>query len=146
MWIGGLENHKNAFWGQNFCYGKGSVTWGVVMMEHSFVCKVWSYAFSEPIKDIFINNSVHSLSWRKKFLVNFVFCQKTNQHWNQIHLLIWAFFGRGEFLVCHSSLCLLVSWSYSKIHDSSPVITRLNKSCSLVILSSRSRHLFIDAF
>ena len=33
------------------------MTWGVVMMEHPFVCNVWSqanYPFSEPFKDIFI--------------------------------------------------------------------------------------------
>ena len=38
-------------------------------------------------------------------------------------LLILAFFGRGELLVCHSELCRLVSGSYSKIHVSSPVMT-----------------------
>ena len=34
-----------------------------------------------------------------------------------------AFFGRGELLVCHSSLCRLVSGSFSNTHYSSPVIT-----------------------
>ena len=43
-------------------------------------------------------------------------------------LLIRSFFGRGEFAVCHSLLCLLVSGSCLEIHDSSPVITRLKKS------------------
>ena len=42
-------------------------------------------------------------------------------------LFILAFFGRGEFLVCHSELCRLVSESYSKIHVSSPVMTCLKK-------------------
>jgi hypothetical protein len=37
-------------------------------------------------------------------------------------LLILAFFGRGELLVCHSELCRLVSGSYSKIHVSTPVM------------------------
>jgi len=32
-------------------------------------------------------------------------------------LIILAFFGRGELLVCHSELCRLVAGSYSKIHD-----------------------------
>jgi len=43
-------------------------------------------------------------------------------------LLILAFFGRGDLLVCHSELCRLVSGSYSKIHDSSPVMTCLKKN------------------
>ena len=38
-------------------------------------------------------------------------------------LLILAFFGRGELLVCQSELCRLVSRSYAKIHDSSLVMT-----------------------
>ena len=35
------------------------MTWGVVMMEHSFVCNVCSYAngpFSEPCKEVFIKH------------------------------------------------------------------------------------------
>ena len=36
-------------------------------------------------------------------------------------LLILAFFKCSELLMCHSELCRLVSGSYSKIHDSSPV-------------------------
>ena len=37
--------------GQNFYDGEGSMTWDVVMMQHPFVCNVWSHAndrFSEP--------------------------------------------------------------------------------------------------
>ena len=48
----------NVILSQKFCDGEGSVTRGVVMMEHPFVCNVWSHAsdlFSEPIKDVFIN-------------------------------------------------------------------------------------------
>ena len=44
-------------------------------------------------------------------------------------LLILAFFGRGELLMCHSELCRLVSGSYSKIHDSSHVLRCLKKNC-----------------
>ena len=42
-------------------------------------------------------------------------------------LLIFAFFGRGELLVCHSELRRLVSRSYSKIQVSSLVTTCLKK-------------------
>ena len=45
------------------------------------------------------------------------------------YLLILAFLWRCELLVCHSELCRLFSGSYSKIHDSSPVMTCLKKNC-----------------
>ena len=56
-----------------------------------------------------------------------------------LDLLIWAFFGRGEWEVCHSELCLLVVGSYSKTQVSSPVITHCRKSGSLVTQSKSSR-------
>lgn len=40
-WIGRLGNHRNAFYSQKYYYGEDSVTWGVVIMEHPFVCNVW---------------------------------------------------------------------------------------------------------
>ena len=43
------------------------------------------------------------------------------------NLLILAFFRHSELLVCHSKLCPLVSGSYLKINDSSPVMTCLKK-------------------
>ena len=58
-------------------------------------------------------------------------------------LLILAFFGRGELLVCHSELCRLVSGSYSKIHVSSPVMTCLKKFLSFSMHSRMSRHTFL---
>ena len=57
-----------------------------------------------------------------------------------LDLLILAFLGRGEFAVCHSRLWLFVSGSYSKIHDSLPVISRMYNSGSLSRRSRRSRH------
>ena len=57
-----------------------------------------------------------------------------------LDVLILSFLGRGEFVVCHSRLGRFVSGSYSKIHDSSPVITRLKNSGSLSRPSRRSRH------
>jgi len=56
-----------------------------------------------------------------------------------LDLIIRAFFGRGDWEVCHSELCLLVVGSYSKIQVSSPVITRCRKSGSLVTRSKSSR-------
>ena len=48
-----------------------------------------------------------------------------------LDLFIQAFFGQGDWEVCHSELCLLVVGSYSKTQVSSPVITHCRKSGSL---------------
>ena len=56
-----------------------------------------------------------------------------------LDLLIRAFFGRGDWEVCHSELCLLVVGSYLKTQVSSPVITHCRKSGSLVTRSKSSR-------
>lgn len=45
--------------------------------------------------------------------------------------------------LCHSSLCLLVSGSYSKLLDC-PLIA--NETCSLATLSKKSRHFFRLSF
>ena len=57
-----------------------------------------------------------------------------------LDLLILTFLEWGEFAVCHSWLWRIVSGSYSKIHDSSPVIKWLKNSGSLSRWSRRSRH------
>jgi len=67
-------------------------------------------------------------------------CQKKISIDLILDLLILAFLGREEFAVCHSLLWRFVSGSYSKVHDSSPVITRLKNSGSLSRRSRRSRH------
>ena len=57
----GLGNYRNAFWGQNFFDEDAKVTWGIVMMEHQFVCNVLSHAnarFSEPFKDVLIKKKL----------------------------------------------------------------------------------------
>ena len=49
------------------------MTWGIVVMEHPFVCSAWSHSndpFSELFKDVYIKNLVDSLSWRNKFCVD----------------------------------------------------------------------------
>ena len=56
--------------------------------------------------------------WKKQISVVLIF-----------YLLVFAYFGRGDLLVCHSELCRLVSGSYSKIQVSSPVLTCLKKFC-----------------
>ena len=55
-----------------------------------------------------------------------------------LNLLFRAFFGQGDWEVCHSELCLLVVESYSKTQVSSLVITRCRKLGSLVTRSKSS--------
>jgi len=57
-----------------------------------------------------------------------------------LDLLILTFLGWGKFAMCHSRLWRFVSGSYSKVHDSSPVITRLKNFGYLSRRSRRSRH------
>lgn len=57
-------------------------------------------------------------------------------------LLTLAFLGRGDLAVCHSKLWHFVSGSYSKIHNSSRVTTRLKNSGSLYRCFRWSKHIF----
>ena len=115
------------FFGQKFVHGDGSVTGSIVVMQHPSVRNLWPDTmnpFSESFKDLTIVLFINCLSLRHEFLMNNALTvEKTNQH--GFDLLIFAFLGRGELLVCHSELCRLVSGSYSKIHVSSPVMTCL---------------------
>jgi len=58
-----------------------------------------------------------------------------------LDLLIRAFFGRGDWEMYYSELCLLVVGSYSKTQVSSPVITRCGNSSPLVTRSKSSREI-----
>ena len=53
--------------------------------------------------------------------------KKSNQHHLGFDLNTLAFLGLGDNALFHSRLCRLVSGSYSKIHDSSPVTTLFSK-------------------
>ena len=120
------------------------MTWDVVMVQHPRACNAWSHTchhFPEFFKEFSIKSLIDSLSWWQIFLVDYpLTVKKTTEHRFNLDLVILAFLGRGEFAVCHSRLSRFVSGSYSKIHDSSPVITRLKNSGSLSRRSRRSRH------
>ena len=93
------------------------------------------------LKDFPIKSLIDSLSWWHKFLVHdYLTFKKTNEHDLIFDSLILAFLGRREFAVRHSKIWRFVSGSYSKIHDSSTVTTRLKNSGSLSRRSRRSRH------
>src|SRR5215469_9290218 len=116
------------------------------MVQHPSVCNAWSHMchpFPESFKDFPIKTLIDSLSWWYKFLVDDpLTVKKTNERGFDFGFAHSRFLGtgRGEFAVCHSRLWRIVSGSYSKIHDSSPVITRLKNSGSLSRRSRRSRH------
>ena len=79
-----------------------------------------SLAGHESFKDLTTVLFINCLSWRHEFLMNNALIVE-----KQISMVL--IFGRSELVVCHSELCCLVSGSYSKIHDSSPVMTWLKK-------------------
>jgi len=66
-------------------------------------------------------------------------CQKTNEQQFDFGFSHFRFLGRGEFTVCYD-FGVLSRGSYSKIHDSSCVITRLKNYGSLSRRSIRSWH------
>ena len=130
---------------QKFIDGDCRVTWGVVVVQHPSACNTWSHTchpFPESFKDFPIKSLIDSLPWWHTFLVDDPLTVKKKQISVDLifDLLILAYLGRGEFAVCHSRLWRFVSGSYSKINDSSPVITRLKSFRSLSRRSRRSRH------
>jgi len=57
--IGGLRNHRNAFFCQKFIDGDCPVTWGVVVVQHTCACNAWSHMchpFPESFKDFLIKS------------------------------------------------------------------------------------------
>ena len=119
------------------------MTWRVVVVQHPRACNAWSHTchpFPESFKDFPIKSLIDNLSWWHKFIVDDPLTVLKKIIDLILDLFILAFLGRGEFAVCHSRLWSFVSGSYSKIHDSSPVITRLKNSGSLSRWSRRSRH------
>ena len=140
--IRGLGKHRNAFLCQKFFDGDCRVTWGVVVVQHPSACDTWSHTchpFPESFKDFPIKSLIDILSLRHKFLGDDPLTIKKVSIDLILNLLILAYLGQGEFAVCHSRLWRFVSGSYFKIHDSSPVITRLKNSGCLSRRSRRSR-------
>ena len=120
------------------------MTWGVIVVQHPSACNAWSHKchpFPEPFKDLPIK-----IFYWQFVLVPQIPCGRSpgckKMSINLISdLLILDFLGQGEFEVCQSRLWRFVSGSYSKIHDSSPMIKRLKNSGSLSNRTRRSRHI-----
>lgn len=143
---GVLSNHWNSFFRQNLVDKDGRMTRGIVMVKHPSGQNVWSdtkHSLSKPFKDFFIKNLLDSLAFGHNICVNNPSTAKEQISIDLIfYLLSRAFFGSGEVSVHRSLLWRFVSGSYSKIHKSSPVTTRLKKPGSFSILLRRSRHKF----
>ena len=66
--------------------------WGVIMMDHPFVSNVRSHAndpFSEPFKDVFINNLVTSTTEMLKTMP-IEDIQRCYQTWERLHRCVAA--------------------------------------------------------
>ena len=71
--VWGLRNHWNILFGQGLFHGDGSVSGGVVVMQHPSVGSLWPDTlnpFSESFKDLTIVLLVNCLSLRHEFLMN----------------------------------------------------------------------------
>jgi len=130
------------FFCQKLIDGDCHVTWGVVVVRHASACNAWSHTchhFPQSFKDFPIKSMIDSLSWWHKFLLDDpLTVKKTNQHRFDFGFAHSRFLGTGR--VCSVPLPTFVSGSYSKIHDLSPVITRLKNCGSLSRRSRKSRH------
>ena len=108
-------------------------TGSVVMMPYSSVRNLWldtMNTFSESVKDLTTVLLINCLSlWHNSLRITPWLSKKQISMDLIFNFLILAFFGLCELLMCHSKLSHLVSGSYSKIHDSSPVMTCLKKFC-----------------
>ena len=64
----------------------------VVMMEHPFLCNVWSHVndpFSEPLKDVFIIKLGHlTFIYRYTVLLTFLFCSDCYIYFLGLYLII----------------------------------------------------------
>lgn len=110
----------------------GALSWWSIHMS-AFVAHEWHFFWT------FQGRFYKKLSWQ--FLLH-----EQNLFWlipfrvkKKSHLFNLQFFKSS---MCHSLLCLLVSGSHSKIHDSSPLITWLKKFSPLTILSITSKQVF----
>jgi hypothetical protein len=136
-----LRSQWNKLFGQKVVQGDGSVKKERCRYAASSVRNLrpdTMNLFSESVKDLTIVMFINCLSLSHEFLMNNTLTSKKQISVDLIFdLLILAFFGHGELLLCHSELCRLVSGSCSKIHDSSPVMTCFKKKFSSFSMGSR---------
>ena len=103
-----------------YCHGEGTMC----LQFHGICAQLCFSNARVPVGKIFDSQTVRVAQTPcKQFLLN----QKMMSMDCTLDLLIRAFFGRGDWEVCHSELCLLVVRSYSKTQVSSMVITRCRK-------------------
>ena len=96
----------------------------------------WAHQTSQ---DVFVDVLINSLALLHEFCVdNSMEIKKRNQHHLGFGLEHPRFFGPCDNAFFHSRLYRLVSRSYSKIHDSSPITTLFSKLGSVSSYSEMS--------
>ena len=104
--VWGLRNHWNTLLSRKFVHGDGSVTGSVVVMQHPSVRNLWPdtmHPFPESFKDLTAVLLINCCPWGKNSLWTAPWLSKKQISVDLIcDLLILAFFGRGELLVCQS--------------------------------------------
>lgn len=128
---------KNSAWDNR-------VAWVVVIMEHPFVCKVWlhmNHLFSDPLKNIFIKNSVDILPWRNKFCKS-----KAALIWSIIcSFQLSLAYEKTSQCATHSLLCCLVFYMYKMLYYSY-LLFNINWSLLLLIVNDGRYHKNPHAF
>lgn len=112
---------------------------GASICLHYLISREWSFFWAFQIRLWLVD----SLSWRNKFFVDdSLFIKKSNQLWFNFRFVHSSFLWSRR--VCGVPLFTLPFGLriIFKNPCSSLVVTRPKKSCSLAILSRRSRHLF----
>jgi len=142
----GLRNHWNTLFGQKCFHGNGIVTGSVVVMQHPNVRHLWPdmlNPFSESFKDLTI--VLFDLEAWIPYGQN-LDCRKKKQISMDLifDLLILAFFGGDEWLVCHSEI--FVVWF--RDHTPKSMIRHLlihvwKKKSSYSMWSRRSRYTYL---
>ena len=93
------------------------------------------------LQDVFVDTLINSLALWQEFCVdNSMGIKKAISITLVLDLNTLIFLGLGDNALFHSRLCRLVSGSYSKIHDSSPITTLFSKLGSVLSCSEMSSH------
>ena len=130
------------FFCQKFIDGDCRVKQSVFVVQHPSACNAWLHTCHpspESFKDFPIKSLIDRLSWWHKSLVDdsLTVKKKTIEHRFDFGFAHSRYLGTGR--VCRVPLPSL-AFCPSKIHCSSPVITRLKNSAPLSRRSRRSTH------
>ena len=139
-----LIHNSDVIFGKEFPDAQSIVWWGIVVMKHPWFLIPQFLPFSflthwphQTPQNVFVNVLIDGFGLEVRTL-----CEQFPLHQRKRSTSLWldldilAFFGLGDVGFFHSRLCRLVNESYSKIHDSPPVIVLPSK---FRLVSSRVR-------